>query len=315
MAHYLVTGGAGFIGSHIVDALVERGETVRVLDDFSTGKRENLDPSYDHVELVEGSLTDPDMVRDAVDGVDYVLHQGALPSVPRSVADPARSNEVNVTGTLNVLLAARDAGVRRVVYAASSSAYGDSATLPKHEEMPANPLSPYAASKLAGEHYFRAFHQVYGLDTVCLRYFNVFGPRQDPANQYAAVIPKFITMMLQGQRPTIYGDGTQSRDFTYVENVVQANLLACGALAEVAGSVLNTACGEGHTLVQLVSLLNGILGTELSPRFEQARLGDVEHSRADISRAQALLGYSPEVLFREGLAKTVAWFRRRQGRA
>ena len=311
MAKYLVTGGAGFIGSHIVEALVRRGDRVRVLDDFSTGKRENLDGSWEEVEFIEGSLTDADMVRDAVDGVDFVLHQGALPSVPRSVADPARSNEVNVSGTLNVLIAARDAGVRRVVYAASSSAYGDSTTLPKHEGLPPNPLSPYAASKLAGEHYCRAFYQVYDLDTVCLRYFNVFGPRQDPASQYAAVIPKFVTMMLRGERPTIFGDGTQSRDFTYVSDVAQANLRACDAPDAASGQVLNVACGERHTLLELVALLNGILGTQLAPVLSAPRPGDVQHSLADIARACALIGFRPEVPFEEGLSRTVAWHRER----
>ena len=301
---YLVTGGAGFIGSHIVDELVRRGETVRVLDNLATGKRENLADAWDRIEFIEGSLTDPATVQRAMQGVNYVLHQGALPSVPRSVADPATSHEVNVTGTVNVLIAARDAGVQRLVYAASSSAYGNSPTLPKCEDMPTNPLSPYAVSKLAGEHYCRAFHQVYGLETVCLRYFNVFGPRQDPKSQYAAVIPRFIEMMRRGEPPTIYGDGSQSRDFTYVANVVQANLLAATAPG-AAGRVVNVACGQRHTLLDLVAALNRLLGTDLEPAFQPDRAGDVKHSLADIGAAKELLGYEMLVPFEEGLRRTV----------
>jgi nucleoside-diphosphate-sugar epimerase len=221
---YLVTGGAGFIGSNIAERLVQQGERVRVLDNFATGKRENIAPWLDRIELIEGDVRDPETVRRAMEGVEYVLHQAALPSVPRSVADPLTTHQVNATGTLNVLLAAREAGVKRLVYASSSSVYGNNPELPKREDMPTNPLSPYAVSKLAGEQYCRTFAQVYGLDTVCLRYFNVFGPRQDPASQYAAVVPKFVTAMLNGGQPVIYGDGTQSRDFTYVENVVEINL-------------------------------------------------------------------------------------------
>jgi len=303
MSLYLVTGGAGFIGSHIVDELVRRGESVRVLDNLSTGKRGNLARAWDQIEFIEGSLTDPSTVQRAMQDVDYVLHQGALPSVPRSVADPATSHEVNVTGTINVLIAARDAGVKRLVYAASSSAYGNSPTLPKREEMPTNPLSPYAVSKLAGEHYCRAFCQVYGLETVCLRYFNVFGPRQDPQSQYAAVIPKFIAMMRRDERPTIYGDGSQSRDFTYVANVVQANLLAAAA-PQAAGRVMNVACGQRHTLLDLVSALNRLLGTHLEPVFQPDRAGDVKHSLADIAAAKELLGYEVLVPFEEGLGRT-----------
>ncbi len=246
MSLYLVTGGAGFIGSNIVERLVRQGERVRVLDNLSTGKRENLVSWLDRLELIEGDIRDVETVHGAMAGVDYVLHQAALPSVPRSVADPLASHQVNATGTLNVLPAARDAGVKRLVYASSSSVYGDSPTLPKQEEMPTNPISPYAVSKLAGENYCRVFFRVYGLETVCLRYFNVFGPRQDPTSQYAAVIPRFITAMLDGRRPVIYGDGRQSRDFTYIENVVEANLLACQA-KDVAGEVLNIACGESFS--------------------------------------------------------------------
>ncbi len=308
MAFYLVTGGAGFIGSHIVDALVARGEGVCVLDNFATGKRDNIAHNLEQIELIEGDLTDLNTVRRAVAGVDYVLHLGAIPSVPRSVADPVASNAANVTGTLNVLVAARDAGVKRVVYSSSSSVYGDSPTLPKHEEMPTNPLSPYAVSKLAGENYCVAFHRVYGLPVVCLRYFNVFGPRQDPTSHYAAVIPKFITRMLAGKRPVIYGDGTQSRDFTYVANVVEANLLACQSECAV-GQVVNTALGMRINLLQLVETLNAILGTDLAPELADPRPGDVKHSQADVSRIADLLGFQPVVEFEEGLRRTAAWFK------
>lgn len=252
LAKYLVTGGAGFIGSNIVEELVDRNESVRVLDNLSTGRRENIEPFMDKIEFIEGDLRDLDAVRKAVEGVDYVLHQGALPSVPRSIDEPLTTNEVNVNGTLKVLIAARDAGVKRVVYASSSSIYGNSEVLPKREDMPPNPLSPYAISKLAGENYCRIFYQIYGLETVCLRYFNVFGPRQDPTSQYSAVIPKFINAMLNGERPIIYGDGKQSRDFTFVANVVQANLLACEANG-VAGELFNVACGERYTLLDLIA--------------------------------------------------------------
>ncbi|MFP4057995.1 MAG: SDR family oxidoreductase [Candidatus Brocadiia bacterium] len=308
MAIYLVTGGAGFIGSNLAMGLLERGETVRVLDDFSTGKRENLAPARDSVTLFEGSVADDALVREAVDGVDYVLHQGALASVPRSVDDPEATNRANVVGTLGLLVAARDAGVRRVVFAASSSAYGDQPTLPKVETMAPSPLSPYAASKVAGEHYCQAFTACYGLATVCLRYFNIYGPRQDPQSEYAAVVPRFITAMLAGQRPTIFGDGEQSRDFTYVDDCVRANLLACTA-DEAVGRTMNVACGGRYTLNELVALLNEILGTSLEPVYEPPRAGDVRHSQADIAAARQLLGYEPQVSFREGLAKTVEWFR------
>lgn len=308
MACYLVTGGAGFIGSHIVDELVRRGETVRVLDDFSSGRRENIAHNLKHVEVLEGNLCDLESVKRAVTGMDYVLHLGAIPSVPRSVAAPLASHQANVTGTLHVLLAAREAQVRRVVYSSSSSVYGNSPTLPKHEDMPTHPLSPYAVSKLAGENYCTAFHEVYGLPTVSLRYFNVFGPRQDPDSEYAAVIPKFITAMLNGAAPVIYGDGLQSRDFTYVTNVVAANLLACERDGAV-GQVMNVALGDRVTLLELVEELNGILGTQHLPRFEAERPGDVKHSQADASRAKALLGLARFVNFRQGLRETVEWFR------
>ena len=313
MAHYLVTGGAGFIGSHVVDALLGRDEQVRVLDDFSTGKRGNLAHNADRIELVEGSLADLEAVRRAVAGVDYVLHLGAIPSVPRSVADPIASNEANVSGTLNLLVAARDEGVQRVVYSSSSSVYGNSPVLPKQEDMPTSPISPYAVSKLAGENYCVAFHRVYGLPAVCLRYFNVFGPRQDPASQYAAVIPKFITRMLDGKRPLVHGDGEQTRDFAYVANVVAANLLACER-PQAVGQVMNAALGGGGStsspsLLDLVDMLNELLGTELAPEFDAARPGDIQHSQADGTRARSLLGFRAVVGFEEGLRRTVRWFR------
>jgi UDP-glucose 4-epimerase len=300
MAFCLVTGGAGFIGSHLVDALLAHGHAVRVLDDFSTGCRENLAAALERIELVEADLTQRETVRDAMAGIDLVFHQGALPSVPRSVADPVRTHEVCATGTLNVLLAARDAGVQRVVYAASSSAYGNSERLPKRELDPTNPLSPYAVAKLAGEHYCVAFSKVFGLETVRLRYFNVFGPRQSPDSPYAAVIPKFIREMRAGRPPRIQGDGQQSRDFTYVANVVQANLLAAEA-PNVSGRVYNIACGQRTTLLELVARLNALLGTHIAPVHEAPRPGDVRHSLADISRAEAELNYAPRINLEWGL--------------
>ncbi len=301
---YLVTGGAGFIGSNIVDRLVSAGEEVRVLDDFSTGKRENIEHNLDKIEFIEGSITDFEVVKEAVEGIDYVLHQAALPSVPRSVADPITSNRANIDGTLNVLVAARDAGVKRVVFAASSSAYGDTPRLPKSEDMPPNPLSPYALTKLAGEQYCTIFYKIYGLETVSLRYFNVFGPRQDPSSQYAAVVPKFIEKMLAGEKPIIYGDGHQTRDFTYVSNNVEANLLACTA-PNVGGEVINIACGESYSLLELVNCINKILGTSIEPIFEPERPGDVKHSLADITKAEKLLGFKPLVGFEEGLKAVI----------
>lgn len=305
---YLVTGGAGFIGSHITEALVKRGDRVKVLDNFVTGKRENIDPFLDDVELVEGDLRSLADVRKAVEGVEVVLHQGALPSVPKSVEDPVGSNESNITGTLNVLIAARDAGVRRVVYAASSSAYGDSPTLPKEETMKPEPLSPYAIQKYVGELYCRNFYELYRLETVSLRYFNVFGPRQDPASQYAAVIPRFITALAGGKPPTIYGDGEQSRDFTYVENVVQANLLAA-RVDGVAGEMMNFACGKRCTLNELLAQIQAIMETRIEPVYTAPRPGDVKHSLADIRKSRRLLGYEPHVSLEEGLKRAVAFFR------
>ncbi len=309
MAIYLVTGGAGFIGSHLVEALVARGETVRVIDNFATGSRLNLAHLSGRFELLERDITRPEALRGAFDGVDYVLHHAAVPSVPRSVADPLLVHQACATGTLNVLIAARDAKVKRVVYAASSSAYGDIEGQYKTEDMAPRPLSPYAVSKLAGEQYCQVFYDVYGLETVALRYFNVFGPRQDPSSPYSAVIPLFMSAMMADRRPTIYGDGLQSRDFTYIANVVQGNLLACHADARlVAGQVMNLACGDTISLVQLVESLNTLLGKSIEPIFADPRPGDVKFSCADISKAKRLLGYQPEVSFQEGLARTYAWF-------
>ena len=300
----LVTGGAGFIGSHLVRRFLGQGADVRVFDNFSTGKRENLADVAADVEIVEADLRDLDAVRRAVAGCRYVLHQGALGSVPRSVADPLESFDVNATGTLNVLVAARDAGAERVTFASSSSVYGDEVEMPKRETATPKPLSPYALSKLAAEQACGIFTRLYGLETVALRYFNVFGPRQDPESQYAAVIPRFVTAMLAGQRPVIYGDGTQSRDFTYVENVVQANVLA---LTGPAG-VYNASCGGRTSLLQLVAEINRLLGVAIDPDFESERPGDVKHSQASIDLARERLGYEPVVAFVEGLERTVEWY-------
>jgi UDP-glucose 4-epimerase len=304
---YLVTGGAGFIGSNIVEELLARGHNVAVFDDFSTGRRENLDPFLADIELIEGDLRDAEAVQRVMKGRRFVLHQGALPSVPRSVSDPLKSNEVNVTGTLNVLLAAREAGVQRVVAASSSSVYGDTPTLPKVETMAVLPMSPYAVSKLAMEKYCAAFHKVYGLETVALRYFNVFGPRQDPTSQYSAVIPRFISAVMQSAKAVIYGDGHQSRDFTYVANVVEANLLACEA-PNVAGEFFNVACGERYSLLDLLSIISDITGMPAEAQHEPPRAGDVTHSLADISKIHRAMHFEPKVNFREGLEKTVAHF-------
>jgi UDP-glucose 4-epimerase len=306
MALYLVTGGAGFIGSHLVDALLARGDQVRVLDDFSTGSWDNLEAVRDRIEFIEGDITDPSTVRSAVRGADVVFHEAALASVPRSVANPLATHRVCVDGALQVLVAARDAKVRRVVYAASSSAYGNAARLPKRESDPTAPLSPYAAAKLAGEHYCAAFSEVYGLETVRLRYFNVFGPRQTPDSPYAAVIPLFTQALMNGQRPTIHGDGEQSRDFTFVADVVQANLLAAAAPG-VSGRVYNVACGRRTSLLELISLLNGLLGVNIAPTHTAPRAGDVKHSLADIQRARKELGYQPNTDIKEGLRRCLAW--------
>ena len=308
MAEYLVTGGAGFIGSNIVQELLKRSGKVRILDNFSTGKRQNLRPFLNDIELIEGDIRSYHIVREAVRGVDFILHQAALPSVPRSIKDPITTNEVNVVGILNVLDAAREAGVKRVVYASSSSIYGNSAILPKVEDMAPDPLSPYAVSKLAAEKYCKVFYEIYGLETVCLRYFNVFGPNQDPSSQYSAAIPKFITAILNGSQPTIYGDGEQSRDFTYVENVVEANLLACQA-EKVGGMVLNIACGERITVNKLVRKINETLGKNVQAKYVDEREGEVKHSLASVERAKQCLGYEPRVSFEEGLKKTIEWYK------
>ena len=305
---YLVSGGAGFIGGHLVRRLLERGDTIKVLDNLSTGKRENLQPVLDQITFLEGDLTDPEIVARAVEGVDYVLHQAALPSVPRSVKDPLTSDWNNTRGTLQLLVACRDAGVRRVVQACSSSVYGDTPTLPKVETMQRAPLSPYACSKAVGELYGCAFYRTYGLEYTGLRYFNVFGARQDPASQYAAVIPKFITSYINREAPTVHGDGTQSRDFCYIDNVVQANLLACTA-PEAPGKIFNIACGERVDLLMVLEMLAEIFGHRVEPHFEPGRAGDVKHSLADIGLAQKYLGYEPEVRFAEGLKRTVEWYR------
>jgi len=310
MANYLVTGGAGFIGSHLVEGLVARGHRVRVLDNLSTGNISNLDSVKEQVEFIDGDITDPEAVRRACRGVEVVYHQAALASVPRSVANPLATHRACVDGTLNVLVASRDSGVRRVVYAASSSAYGNSVRLPKSESDPTNPLSPYAVAKLAGENYCAAFSQVYNLETVRLRYFNVFGPRQSPDNAYAAVIPLFIQSLSQGRRPTIFGDGTQSRDFTFVADVVQANLLAAEAPG-VSGKVFNVACGRQTSLLELISHMNELIGTKIKPILAAPRPGDVQHSLADIIRAKTELGYYPTTDVPTGLRKCLQWHRER----
>lgn len=305
MAIYAVTGGAGFIGSHIAERLLRDGHTVHVIDNLTTGKATNVP---EDAKFFQGSINDAELLARAFSDAVCVFHQAALPSVPRSVAAPLETHEQCVTGTLNVLMAARDAGVRRVVYAASSSAYGDQEGDAKDETMPPAPISPYGAAKLAGEYYCKAFYHSYGLETVCLRYFNVFGARQDPQSQYAAVIPLFITSMLAGQAPIIYGDGTQSRDFTYIENVVHGNLLAAHA-PDAAGQMMNLATGGRVTLLELVDQLNALLGTSISPVLSAPRKGDIKHSRASIERARELLDFEPIVSFEEGLARTVQWYK------
>jgi UDP-glucose 4-epimerase len=308
MAHYLVTGGAGFIGSHIAEKLVAGGQEVRVFDNFSTGKRENIASFSDRCSIVEGDLRDAAAVDGAVRGVDFVIHQAALASVPRSINDPVSTNEVNVQGTLNLLVAAKKHGVKRFVYASSSSVYGDSPTLPKEEGLPTNPKSPYAVSKLAGEMYCLSFSEVYGMPTTSLRYFNVFGPRQDPESQYAAVIPLFVTALLAGKRPIIFGDGEQSRDFTYVDNVVSANVLAAASNLP-GGRVYNVACGERFALNSLYRELNNLVGVKIDPVFEPPRAGDVKHSQASVRAIEKDLGYRTIVPFADGLKRTVQWYR------
>ncbi|HTS38833.1 MAG TPA: SDR family oxidoreductase [Candidatus Solibacter sp.] len=310
MALFLITGIGGFIGSSLARALLARGEQVRGIDNFSTGRRENLAEIKDRIDLREADILDLEAMHPACAGVDFVMHQAAIPSVPKSVLDPLGSNRANVDGTVNLLVAARDAKVRRVVYAASSSAYGDTPTLPKHEAMKPDPISPYAVAKLASEQYMISFYRCYGLETVCLRYFNIFGPRQDPSSPYSGVLAKFITQMLSGKQPMIFGDGEQSRDFTYIDNAVEANLLACSAPAsQAAGGVFNVATGRRVTLNETFKLLQGLTGYTGAVAYGAEREGDIKHSLADISRAEAALGYKPKVDFEEGLRWTVEWYR------
>lgn len=309
MPDYLVTGGAGFIGSNLIHRLVRDGRSVRVLDNFATGRRENLAGFESRIDLREGDLRDAGFVRNAAIGVKHVIHFGALPSVQRSVEDPLTTNEVNVTGTLNLLIAARDANVERFVFSSSSSVYGDTPTLPKREDMTPQPLSPYALSKLTGEHYCRIFHRLYRLQTFALRYFNVFGPRQNPKSQYAAVIPLFISALSRGEPCTVNGDGGQTRDFTFVDDVVEANLKCCAAPASAAGGVFNVAWGNRTSLLELVALLSKIIGVTIPPVHRPSRAGDVRDSQADSSRARGQLGWAPAVTFEEGLRRTVAWLK------
>ena len=307
MSNYLVTGGAGFIGSHLSEELVRRGHRVRVADSLITGKRSNLD-HIPGVEFVEGDLADLDFAKRVAEGCEFVLHQAAIPSVPRSVKDPVTSNRANVDGTVNMLVAARDAGVKRLVFAASSSAYGDTPTLPKHEGMPTNPLSPYALQKVVGEQYLQMFTRLYGLETVSIRYFNVFGPRQDPSSPYSGVISVFATALIENRSPKIYGDGEQSRDFTYVANVVDGVLRACEA-PKASGEIINVATGGRISLNKLFHAMRDVIGGNLEPTYVEGRKGDVRDSQADIRKAKALLGYEPIVSFEDGLARTIAWYR------
>ena len=307
MAHYLVTGGAGFIGSHLSEEIARRGHRVRVADSLITGKRTNLD-HIPGVEFMEGDLAELEFAKKAAEGCDYVLHQAAIPSVPRSVKDPITSNRANVDATLNMLVAARDAGVKRLVFAASSSAYGDTPTLPKHEQMPTNPLSPYALQKVVGEQYLQMFTKLYKLETVSIRYFNVFGPRQDPTSPYSGVISVFATALLENRSPKIYGDGKQTRDFTYVANVVDGVLRACDA-PNASGEVINVATGGRISLNDLFYAMRDVVGGTLEPTYAEPRQGDVRDSQADIRKAKDLLGYTPSVSFEDGLARTIAWYR------
>jgi len=311
MATYLVTGVAGFIGSALARAVLAQGDKVRGVDNFSTGNRENLAEILDQIDFRQVDLLDAPAMNDACQGIDFVFHQAAIPSVPKSVLDPVASNRANVDGTLNLLVAARDAKVKRVIYAASSSAYGDTPTLPKREDMTPNPISPYAVAKLAGEHYMISFFRCYGLETVCLRYFNIFGPRQDPSSQYSGVLAKFALQMLKAEPPTIFGDGTQSRDFTYIDNAVSANLLACKApAADIAGKVFNCATGKRSDLNQTFQILKKLTGYKGEAKYGPERSGDIKHSLADLSRAEKYLGYKPQVEFEEGLRRTVEWYKK-----
>ena len=310
---YLVTGGAGFIGSNIVAELVARGEKVRVLDNFSTGRRENLLPFLDKIELIEGDLTDLETTREAVERMDFVLHQGALPSIPRSVEHPIGSNNANVSGTLNLLVASKDAKVKRIVYASSSSVYGNSSKLPKVETMNPSPLSPYAVSKLTGEYYCQVFYRIYRLETVILRYFNVFGINQDPNSTYSAVIPKFVSYMLRKKSPIIFGDGLQSRDFTFVSNVVKANLMATQSDSAV-GEIINIASGQSYTLLDVIAKINSLSGYEIKPIMDSPKVGEIKHSLADITKAKRIFSYSPEINFEEGLKRMVHWMKSKKER-
>src|SRR6266481_4559695 len=310
MATYLITGVACFIGSSLARAVLAQGHQVRGIDNFATGKRENITEILDRIDFREVDILDLDAIHEACRGVDYIFHEAAIPSVPKSVLDPLGSNRTNVDGTVHLLIAAKDAKVKRVVYAASSSAYGDTPTLPKREDMPPNPISPYAVAKLASEYYMTSFYRCYGLETVCLRYFNIFGPRQDPTSPYSGVLAKFITQMLEGEQPTILGNGGQSRDFTYIDNAVEANLLAAKAPgAKVAGGVFNVATGTRVDLNETFALLKKLTGYSGNVAYDREREGDVKHSLADISRAQRQLGYQPKINFEEGLRRTVEWYR------
>src|SRR5438270_167802 len=309
MATYLITGIAGFIGSSLAYRLIKQGEQVRGIDNFSTGRPENLAEILSRIDFREADLLDMEATKNACQGVEYVLHQAAIPSVPKSIRDPLGSNRANVDGTVNLLVAARDAKVKRVVYAASSSAYGDTPTLPKHEAMTPNPISPYAVAKLSSEYYMQSFYRCYAMETICLRYFNIFGPRQDPSSPYSGVLAKFITQMLAGEPPTIFGDGTQSRDFTYVDNAVDANLLACKASTNAAGEVFNVATGHRFDLNETFHILKKLTGYSGEVKYAPERTGDVKHSLADISKAEKYLGYKPRVNFEQGLQQTVAWYR------
>src|SRR6266536_1146303 len=310
MAIYLITGVAGFIGSSLARAVLAQGDQVRGIDNFSTGKRENIAGILDRIDFREADILNLDAVHEACRGVDYIFHEAAIPSVPKSVLDPLGSNRANLNATVDLLIAARDAKVKRVVYAASSSAYGDTPTLPKHEDMSPNPISPYAVAKLASEYYMTSFYRCYGLETVCLRYFNIFGPRQDPDSPYSGVLAKFITQMLAGEQPTIFGDGKQSRDFTYIDNTVEANLLAAKAPASQAGGqVFNVATGTRVDLNETFQLLKKIIGFKGDVKYGPDRAGDVKHSLADLSRTEKCLGYKPKINFEEGLRLTVEWYR------
>ncbi len=315
MANYLVTGGAGFIGSNIVRFLVNRGlDKVRVIDDLSSGRMINLNTLMDKIEFIQGDIRNIKTLKKAVDGIDYILHLAAIPSVPRSVLLPDLTNDVNINGTLNLLIAARDAKVKRVVFTSSSSIYGDSPVMPKVETMIPNPISPYGIHKLTGEYYSKVFFQLYGLETISLRYFNVFGPNQDPASEYAAVIPKFIKMILNDQNPTIFGDGEQTRDFTYVINVVKANILAAESkLDGYFGEVVNIACNDSISLNSLVDMINEILGKNVKPTYLPVRAGDIKHSLAGIQKAKEILNFSPEIMMKEGLQLTVNWYKNQNG--